>query len=129
MQRWVRLDLLKGLQAEYGTVHDQREHLVQGPVQRLAAALDQTWQSLPQVVIVVGDLEIQRLPSGGMQEVAMHGFVRVPNAGTPSFENFLYSGVMLGVRVQIQIGGRLGSQPPSVQHEQCLEGRFLSGLG
>jgi hypothetical protein len=53
-----------------------------------------------------------------VDKIAVHRLVRSPNSRTPSLEHILLAGVLLGMRIEVEVALLAGSQAPGIEAGQ-----------
>src|SRR6266851_1356587 len=91
------------LLAENAPVHDAGHHRVSGQTHGLSKAWQHGGKTLAHVLIVIRAFQIHRLAGGGVKKVRVQHFVGPSNASAPALEHVLHPGIMLCVRIKIEV--------------------------
>ena len=124
MQTGIGQHFLEHFFAENTPVHDKGQHALLGPFHGLPEVFDHFEKTLAQIGKVVRRLKIERLSRDGVDKVAVHRFVGPPDRGTPSLQHVLFSRVMLGVRVQVEVALSIRAHLLGVEASQRFDVRL-----
>ena len=121
MQNGIGQHLLENLFPEDSPVHHKTQHPLWGPFHHLTATLDHVEKALAQIGKVIGRFKVKWLSAHRVDKVAVHRFIRPTDRGTPPFQHVLFSGVVLGVRVKVELALRLRANLLGIEAGQRLD--------